>query len=664
MTLQTITNIFSGLFTSGWVGDELDVIWHAGEPLVLSTDYYTTAFREITRLTPTSTKVRHTFQTNGMLIDDDWCTFFKTHSATVGVSIDGPEDIHNTNRVTRSGKATHSSVIDGIRCLRRNDVEFSVITVLTKASLGKARELHEFYLAEGIKNVCFNVEEIEGTNTGSSLSGKDTKAEYENFMRQFWNLNVRSHGLYYVREFKDMLRKIVRPADDANIDNTLVEPFEHLSVDYKGNFSTFSPEFLGHTNEYYGNFVIGTFGQHSLAESLESEVFKRLSRDVSAGIQLCRSSCEYFGVCGGGSPVNKLYENGTIVSSETMYCRLSVKVIANLAMEIIENSAADEHGNRPAFVARPARDSYQDDDQRRDNQTLSWLEATDGAGGSRIVVVLSGEAANGVDRLEVNTGTAQPPISLGTWSYDDQAIVPNQRWRTLTADERNSVITSYLPQQFGMGIGVVRLPAILLEPFDSLRTAARELRKREEFGSLLSSLEIKEGTRAIARYIKAHFQPAQTDLEGEGRAEWHSVKPPGLPTVSVESNTSTLVGLHVDDWYSLPLSQRSASPNRISINLGFNDRFLLFLNLPLDQMYEEIRRSGRDVRTDRGGTLIARTFMTLFPSYPVLRLRIQQGEAYIAPTENIAHDASSLEMSTMDISLQIRGHFDLTDRLS
>jgi hypothetical protein len=52
------------------------------------------------------------------------------------------------------------------------------------------------------------------------------------------------------------------------------------------------------------------------------------------------TSCEYFAVCGGGAPVNKLYENGTIVSSETMYCRLNVKVIADLAMEIIESSAA------------------------------------------------------------------------------------------------------------------------------------------------------------------------------------------------------------------------------------------------------------------------------------------------------------------------------------
>jgi uncharacterized protein len=339
MTLATIDKIFSGLFSSGWAGEELYVVWHAGEPLVLPIHYYAQAFDSIASLTPAGTKVQHAFQTNGMLIDDEWCRFFKTHGTTVGVSIDGPEEMHNSNRVTRSGKATYSEAIAGIRCLRRNDVEFSVITVLSAESLGRAQELHDFYQAEGIRYVCFNVEEIEGSNTHSSLLGEEQAIAYENFMREFWNLNVRSNELYYVREFKDMLRKIVKPSEHI-YDNTLAEPFEHLNIDCEGNYSTFSPEFLGHENDQYNNFIIGNIWHDSFAESMESEAFKRLNRDVAAGVELCRASCEYFSVCGGGSPVNKLYENGTIVSSETMYCRLNTKVIANIAMEIIENSAA------------------------------------------------------------------------------------------------------------------------------------------------------------------------------------------------------------------------------------------------------------------------------------------------------------------------------------
>lgn len=56
------------------------VAWHAGEPLVLPIEYYHAAFGEIAALTPSNTKVQHTFQTNVMLIDDEWCRFFKEHN--------------------------------------------------------------------------------------------------------------------------------------------------------------------------------------------------------------------------------------------------------------------------------------------------------------------------------------------------------------------------------------------------------------------------------------------------------------------------------------------------------------------------------------------------------------------------------------------------------
>jgi len=121
----------------------------------------------------------------------------------------------------------------------------------------------------------------------------------------------------------------------------LVEPFAVISVDCHGNYSTFSPEFLGQKSDYYNTFIIGNLVNGNLRDSLGSESFKRLSRDVAAGVALCRRSCEHFPVCGGGSPVNKFFENGMIASSETMFRRLSVKIMAILAMEIIENTTRE-----------------------------------------------------------------------------------------------------------------------------------------------------------------------------------------------------------------------------------------------------------------------------------------------------------------------------------
>src|SRR5688572_17382285 len=70
---STVTRLFEEIFASGWSCPELIVVWHAGEPLVVPVSFYEEAFAAIDRLRPANVVVKHSFQTNGMLIDADWC---------------------------------------------------------------------------------------------------------------------------------------------------------------------------------------------------------------------------------------------------------------------------------------------------------------------------------------------------------------------------------------------------------------------------------------------------------------------------------------------------------------------------------------------------------------------------------------------------------------
>src|SRR5215472_4744747 len=100
----TIANLFSQIFASGWIQDGFNVVWHAGEPMVLPIDYYRRAFRLIDSLKPPNIELTHAFQTNGKLIDDAWCGFFTEAKVNVGVSIDGPKRLHDINRRNRAGQ--------------------------------------------------------------------------------------------------------------------------------------------------------------------------------------------------------------------------------------------------------------------------------------------------------------------------------------------------------------------------------------------------------------------------------------------------------------------------------------------------------------------------------------------------------------------------------
>ena len=332
----TLTNLFSQVFASGWAEDGVTVVWHAGEPMVLPVDFYRRAFRLVDRLKPPGLKLQHSFQTNGTLIDDAWCRFLAEEEVGVGVSIDGPQRLHDLNRVTRSGRGTFARTIAGIRLLRRHGVPFHVISVLSAEALAAPREMFEFYLSEGIERVCFNVEESEGDHVSRSFAEADIADAYYRFLREFWRLAAASPDKFtFIREIDEATRQVLRP-DGIVLFNQLVEPFAITSMDWQGNLATFSPELLGLKNPAYDDFIIGNVNRDRLADLPLRPVLARMRADIDAGVELCRRGCEYFSVCGGGEPVNKLAENGTFASSETTYCRMTKMRPTDLVLDLLD----------------------------------------------------------------------------------------------------------------------------------------------------------------------------------------------------------------------------------------------------------------------------------------------------------------------------------------
>ena len=278
----------------------------------------------------------HAFQTNGTLIDDAWCEFFAAEQVKVGVSIDGPQPLHDINRVTRSGRGTFDRTIAGIRRLRRHRVPFHVISVLSAESLAAPREMFDFYVAEGIDRVCFNVEESEGDHVSRSFGDADIEDAYYRFLREFWRLAAAAPDkLAYIREIDDATQQVLRPTESV-VFNQLVEPFAITSMDWTGNLATFSPELLGLKNPAYDDFIIGNINRDRLIDLPQRPVLIKMLTDINAGVELCRQRCEYFSVCGGGEPVNKLAENGTLVSTETTYCRMTKMRATDLVLDLLD----------------------------------------------------------------------------------------------------------------------------------------------------------------------------------------------------------------------------------------------------------------------------------------------------------------------------------------
>ena len=135
---------------------EVTVAWQGGEPTLMKLEFFEHAVALVEKYRQPGQAVKHTFQTNGLLLDDAWCTFFKQHDFLVGLSVDGPRELHDTYRLDRRGKGTFDLVMKGWRALRRHDVEFNILCTVNAANQHHGRTVYRFFRDElGAKWVQF-----------------------------------------------------------------------------------------------------------------------------------------------------------------------------------------------------------------------------------------------------------------------------------------------------------------------------------------------------------------------------------------------------------------------------------------------------------------------------------------------------------------------------
>ncbi len=336
MHMETLRAALQWVFAGGLIGEDLSIVWHAGEPLVLSPDYYRQAFAVINELCPPEVTVRHSIQTNGTLIDDGWCELIRGAEINVGLSVDGPAWLHDQHRRTRSGRGTHDAVMRGLKKLQAHDIPVHAICLLTRESLRHADGLFDFFIGCGIRDVGFNIEEIEAAHDRSSLNAPGVEGEFRAFFLRLMERLRAAPGLLHIREVDDVLRALRHPQFGKLGSNCQNTPFELVSISWDGQIGTFSPELLGTRHPAYGSFTLGSVFTDRLADIIEGPRYRRIADDLAAGLAACRRECTYFPFCRGGAPANKLAENGSFASTETLYCRLTQKLVIECVLHALE----------------------------------------------------------------------------------------------------------------------------------------------------------------------------------------------------------------------------------------------------------------------------------------------------------------------------------------
>ena len=135
---------------------EVTVAWQGGEPTLMRLEFFERAVELVEKHRRPGQSVRQTFQTNGLLLDDAWCAFFKKHNFLIGLSVDGPREMHDAYRRDRRGQGTFDLVMKGWRHLREHGVEFNILCTVNVANQAHGRTVYRFFRDElGAKWVQF-----------------------------------------------------------------------------------------------------------------------------------------------------------------------------------------------------------------------------------------------------------------------------------------------------------------------------------------------------------------------------------------------------------------------------------------------------------------------------------------------------------------------------
>jgi uncharacterized protein len=195
---------------------EVTVAWQGGEPTLMGVDFFRKAIAHQEKYRKPGMTFENTLQTNGTLLDDEWCEFFKENNYLIGLSLDGPRELHDANRVDKKGSPTFDRVMRGLRLLQKHGVEYNILTTVNRINAAHPLEVYRF-LRDEVKTTWIQfIPVVERINEdgktlyqqGTTVSENSVLPEqFGNFLTTIFDEWVRKDvGKIFVQTFEAAVR--------------------------------------------------------------------------------------------------------------------------------------------------------------------------------------------------------------------------------------------------------------------------------------------------------------------------------------------------------------------------------------------------------------------------------------------------------------------------
>ena len=281
---------------------EVEIAWQGGEPTLMGIDFFKRAVEAERRHARPGQRVANSLQTNGLLIDGEWCRFLRGNGFLVGLSLDGPRELHDAYRRDKAGRSVFDRTVRAARLMREHGVEFNVLCTVNAANARRPLDVYRFFRDEiGARYVqLIPIVEAAGSEGGDAgVGGRSVRpADYGSFLVAIFDEWVRRDvGSMFVTFFDSVLAAYVY--GESTLCVLRRECGDALALEHNGDLYA-CDHFVGPRHR------LGNILETPLADLAASEKQRAFGRAKSEALPGACRDCAYLFACHGECPKNRV----------------------------------------------------------------------------------------------------------------------------------------------------------------------------------------------------------------------------------------------------------------------------------------------------------------------------------------------------------------------
>ncbi|MBR6805618.1 MAG: anaerobic sulfatase-maturation protein [Bacteroidaceae bacterium] len=283
--------------------------WHGGEPLLAGIDFYRKAV-ELQQRYAAGRQIENTLQTNGTLVNDEWCDFFRENNFLVGVSLDGPEEVHDAYRRDCGGAPTFGKVMQAVEKMHNRKVEYNILATVNSRSEGRGKEIYRFL--RGISNFIQFLPVVEYVQLREGRRPLIVSPDVEGATPAPWSVSARGFGEFMCDVFDEWIKCDVGSRFVQLFDITLanwcgVPPSLCAFCETCGDAPVveYNGDVYSCDHFVYPEYRLGNILSSTLVEMYTSQEQQAFGRDKREALPMECKRCTYNFLCRGECPKHR-----------------------------------------------------------------------------------------------------------------------------------------------------------------------------------------------------------------------------------------------------------------------------------------------------------------------------------------------------------------------